>query len=494
MKSKLREFIKKNNKKINLMLGEATELKNIGEGGNGLVYEGKINGESLALKFLVEKENRKLTRFKAEYFNINLIRTNNHIVKYLDYDEVTIDEIKIPVIIMKRYEGSLKSLRGKIETSEKELLKLLKFLMKTLELIHEQGIIHRDIKPENILIDNGEYILSDFGIASYDEELFAYKAETKYGERLGNYSFSAPEQSQKGVIPHPSMDIYALGQLCYWFVFGETHKGTGRKVLSSELDGSNNLTIVDLIIDKAIRNNSKERYQSIDEIKDYIKHMKEKNKKIDPFDEMWLLNDAIRKTEPESYRNIKCIDDNTILKNLISNINEKNFEKNSLWVTYGFGNLDISKLEYIKDNIIVINQRELFVEKIWLYSGDTLYDDLIVIETKTEGIEGYNIDGEISSHAYIINDSYYIKPEVADSGYFKKDGKVISIDDVSKEYRDRYNSNKYYIIGTRWNCTLVRENERIINEFQSKKANEENIKSLIDTIRMNKDREVLIRL
>ena len=34
-----------------------------------------------------------------------------------------------------------------------------------LDYAHRQGLVHRDIKPENILIQEGEAMLADFGIA-----------------------------------------------------------------------------------------------------------------------------------------------------------------------------------------------------------------------------------------------------------------------------------------------------------------------------------------
>ncbi len=49
---------------------------------------------------------------------------------------------------------------------EKELKFIIACLVKSLEYIHEQGVIHRDIKPENIVFDSDGYVkLTDFGVS-----------------------------------------------------------------------------------------------------------------------------------------------------------------------------------------------------------------------------------------------------------------------------------------------------------------------------------------
>ncbi|MGB7443751.1 MAG: protein kinase [Coleofasciculaceae cyanobacterium] len=233
MKNILRTHIKSSGNQLELKLGTLSNLKSIGEGGNGIVYQGELLKNQVAVKFLVNESNSKTKRerFKSEYINIALISDKDFIVKLIAYDEITVGEHKFPSIIMKKYDGSLKEVVKKAKNTprKEELDKLFEFLMSSLEFIHNNGIIHRDLKPENILMCDNNLVLTDFGIAYYNPQNFLFKAETKKNERLANYLFSAPEQFDGVVCPHPTMDIYAFGQICQWYVTGKTHRGTGRE-------------------------------------------------------------------------------------------------------------------------------------------------------------------------------------------------------------------------------------------------------------------------
>ena len=71
--------------------------------------------------------------------------------------------------------------------TEEELVNIIKCLSIILENIHNNGIIHRDIKPENILLDdNNNLILTDFGIAYYNPDVFDNTGHTVSNEILGN--------------------------------------------------------------------------------------------------------------------------------------------------------------------------------------------------------------------------------------------------------------------------------------------------------------------
>jgi len=83
------------------------------------------------------------------------------------------------------------------------------------------------------------------------------------------YRRKAPEQSEPNAIAAPTMDIYAFGQILQWFVFGKVHTGNGRVELSTIMQDSR-IKVIDKMIDKCIEFLPEKRYQSADEILDYL--------------------------------------------------------------------------------------------------------------------------------------------------------------------------------------------------------------------------------
>ncbi|MFE4133501.1 serine/threonine protein kinase [Peribacillus sp. YIM B13482] len=493
--TRVRRFIKQNKGSIILSLGEISNLEEIGQGGNGLVYGGVQNNQEVAIKFLVEDSRKsKLQRFKAEYFNINLLGDRSNIVNYINYEEISLEEgYLVPAIIMKRYDKSLKALRGDTsEISEETFIKLFYFLLNTLDKIHQNGIIHRDIKPENILVTKEiDFTLTDFGIANYNPELYTLKAKTERRERLANYEFSAPEQANKGAVPAPSMDIYALGQVCQWYVFGATHRGTNRSRIT-DVFTSEEAEVIEIVLNKCLYNNHEQRYQNVNEILEHIDEIKESRRKVDPFEEMYLLNDVIRATCPSVYQGVQFVDDEKYIKRFVENINKQNFKK-KLWFNTGIGNNDFSNLLYLGNKKILLDgYRELKIKGIWLYTGSS-YDDLIIFETEEN--EPFIINGEESYYALKINDEHIVDAHHLSSGYFEIDDKVYRIADLQIEERNRSNDYKYYFIGTMFHSSIIMANDSFLYAFQKQKEiNKEAVVQLIKNLRKNKHREVGYRL
>ena len=246
--------------------GLISNIKDPGnQGGNGKILFGELNKHEVAIKVLYNNERSKINRFFDEFVNVFMtLQKEKGIVELYLYETYKFEGEEIHYIIMKKYNGNL--LKNKPEVNETNTIKLFLDLCNIIKKIHEVNIIHRDIKPENILIDeNNDVVLCDFGIAFFDPEEYEYTGHTLYKEVLGNRKFSAPEQANKGTAPHVTMDIYALGQIMQWFVIGDIHSGTGRKTLNTVLN-ENLIYGLDQIIEKCLRSDPKERYQSMEEV------------------------------------------------------------------------------------------------------------------------------------------------------------------------------------------------------------------------------------
>jgi serine/threonine-protein kinase len=88
---------------------------------------------------------------------------------------------------------------------------------------HKQGVIHRDIKPENILLQDGQAVLADFGIAAALAGPGHVTGErlTRTGMSIGTVGYMAPEQSLGGSDIDSRADIYSLGVVAYEMLAGK---------------------------------------------------------------------------------------------------------------------------------------------------------------------------------------------------------------------------------------------------------------------------------
>ena len=89
-----------------------------------------------------------------------------------------------------------------------------------LDYAHRRGIIHRDIKPENILLQDGQALVADFGIALGGSSSGETRM-TEAGVSLGTPQYMSPEQAmgERELTAHS--DVYALGCVTYEMLLGE---------------------------------------------------------------------------------------------------------------------------------------------------------------------------------------------------------------------------------------------------------------------------------
>ncbi|MFL5606350.1 MAG: serine/threonine-protein kinase, partial [Gemmatimonadaceae bacterium] len=89
-----------------------------------------------------------------------------------------------------------------------------------LDHAHAAGIVHRDIKPENILLEAGQAVVADFGIARAITSAADVETLTRTGMSLGTPTYMSPEQVQGKALDSRS-DIYSFGITCYHMFTGE---------------------------------------------------------------------------------------------------------------------------------------------------------------------------------------------------------------------------------------------------------------------------------
>lgn len=472
-----------------------TSSDRIGQGGNGLVYRATINDKVIAIKFLVSDSERKQVRFKSEYFNTNYARNKlKNIVNMIHYGELKIqDNVVVPYIIMSCYLKNLKIYRkDKSEITEKDFLSLVKFLFSTLNLIHEKGIIHRDIKPENILVDEyGKFVLSDFGIAHFDREEFPIDNKTRKGERLANIEFSAPEQINNQYEVTKTADIYSMAQVMYWFIFGTVNRGTGAEYISQKYDWDD-AYIFDSIINKCLRNKPTERFQSINEIIEFYKSEKNKNKELDPFEDMYTFHSAILSVVPEFYNQAFAITDKEVMCELFNSIFSCKYNQ-SIEFNTGIGNNSIVSITKLENNDFLMGARQLNIHKIWGLLTDDIYDDIFLLEID-ESLP-YVIDGKEYYTVEVIENEQIVPYNAIASGYVRYKDKVQRVLDL--DVQERYIGNDYKVIAVApfHSCTIIEKNDRFLEKLQKVQTlKPEDIYALKEEIHMNRSYDVSIRL
>lgn len=197
-------------------------LKQIGEGGMGVVYEAEhIHiGKKVALKILREDYTKKqdvVERFKQEARSASIIGHPN-IIDVTDFGYTNDGRV---FFIMEYLEGEDLATILENERALKwhRAVKIALQVCHGLEAAHSKGIIHRDMKPENIFIvhpntkDEKVKIL-DFGIAKMSILDHESKRLTRTGVVFGTPEYMSPEQAAGKTIDK-RVDIYSLGVIMY---------------------------------------------------------------------------------------------------------------------------------------------------------------------------------------------------------------------------------------------------------------------------------------
>lgn len=217
---------------IGTILSERYEiLRQIGEGGMGLVYEAEHVAieKRVALKVLRDdfsSRSEVVQRFKQEAKSASRIG-NDHIVDISDFG-VTPSGASYFVMELLEGEDLAELLEREVNLPIARAADIILQCCKALGAAHAKGIIHRDMKPENIFLTSrggrADFVkLVDFGIAKMsDVETPGAPGRklTKTGMIFGTPEYMSPEQAAgKKDLDH-RVDVYALAVILYEMLTG----------------------------------------------------------------------------------------------------------------------------------------------------------------------------------------------------------------------------------------------------------------------------------
>ncbi|XP_071718464.1 phytosulfokine receptor 2-like [Rutidosis leptorrhynchoides] len=215
---------------INTAIGVKDEDTSIGEGGFGVVYQGKLSerwlNRKVAIKFLQPKGDQEQMEinFRSELqmiFNFN----HENIISFIGYCDEGNEKI---IVYELAANGSLDDYLEK-EDNRRSLtwaqrLNICKGAARGLDYLHsglgeEKRVIHRDVKSGNILLDeNLEAKICDFGLSKSDSTI-GQPYTHEFTHVAGTNFYIDPVYHEGGVLRIES-DVYSFGVVMFELLSG----------------------------------------------------------------------------------------------------------------------------------------------------------------------------------------------------------------------------------------------------------------------------------
>lgn len=195
----------------------------IGEGGMGVVYLATgPDDRRVAVKVLrpsVIGDAHGRARLAREVTSLRRVRSPR-IAEVYDADPWG----ETPYVVTRYVPGpSLREVVGhRGPLSGDALIRLARGLAQALVVVHQADVLHRDVKPSNVLIEDGEPVLIDFGLAQLADDMTL----TQTGWLLGTPGYLAPEILY-GDSPSPAADVHAWAATVAYAALGRGPYGGG---------------------------------------------------------------------------------------------------------------------------------------------------------------------------------------------------------------------------------------------------------------------------
>jgi serine/threonine protein kinase len=210
-------------------IGPFTLLRQIGEGGFGVVFEAEQEHpvkRRVALKVIkLGMDTREvIARFDAERQALAMME-HPHIARVLDAGATDSGR---PYFVMELVDGEpIAGYCDQNKLSIDDRLRLFQQVCEAVQHAHTKGVIHRDLKPNNVLVSTHDgkpfAKVIDFGIAKATSGHLTEKTlATELNQVMGTPLYMSPEQASGSADIDTRTDIYSLGVILYELLTGTT--------------------------------------------------------------------------------------------------------------------------------------------------------------------------------------------------------------------------------------------------------------------------------
>lgn len=211
----LKNFNIVKNRKIE---GKWTLVRQLGQGGNGEVWQCRdASGRNYAIKFLKSSNKEPYSRFYDEVVFMESYDSLPEVLPIIAKHIPPVNERNknketpfyyvMPLAKPINKDIYNESIDNKVD--------IIRALLEMMVKLHDQGVAHRDIKPANILLYEGNYVLSDFGLVFFQGKT----SMTPPNISLGAKWTRSPQMERDAMSANKfKSDVYAMAKTI-WMIF-----------------------------------------------------------------------------------------------------------------------------------------------------------------------------------------------------------------------------------------------------------------------------------